>query len=106
MSGSTEAGTGQREEYNACWHFDERMKTNGCSLVNASTIGFSRGSADRARLQGESLRAHTSLPASNAHGRPMLATILLLLVIGLIPCTVIVAVYERAAQRALRQRSR
>jgi len=34
---------------------------------------------------------------------PMLATILLLLVTGLIPAAIIIAVYERAAQRALRR---
>jgi hypothetical protein len=34
----------------------------------------------------------------------MLATILLLLLIGLIPCAVIIAVYERAAQRTLRRK--
>lgn len=34
----------------------------------------------------------------------MLATILLLLVFGLIPCAVIIAVYERAAHRTLRRK--
>lgn len=36
----------------------------------------------------------------------MLATILLLLLVGLIPCAIIIAVYERAAQRTLRRRVR
>jgi hypothetical protein len=35
----------------------------------------------------------------------MLATILFMLVVGLIPCAVIVAVYERAAKRTLRRRT-
>jgi hypothetical protein len=33
----------------------------------------------------------------------MLATILLLLLVGLIPCAIIIAVYERANQRTLRR---
>ena len=36
----------------------------------------------------------------------MLATILLLLLVGLIPCAIIIAVYERAAQRTLKRRAR
>jgi hypothetical protein len=33
----------------------------------------------------------------------MLTTILLMIVVGLIPCGIIIAVYERAAKRTLRQ---
>lgn len=36
-------------------------------------------------------------------GSNMLMTILLMIVAGLIPCGIIIAVYERAAKRALRQ---
>lgn len=34
----------------------------------------------------------------------MLAMILLLLIAGLVPCTIIIVIYERAAHQALRQR--
>lgn len=40
----------------------------------------------------------------SAHGSPMLATILSLLLLGLVPCAIIIAVYERAAHRNLKRK--